>query len=55
MVTLIGIVTMSMLVWILASCMARESDAEKRRMSMLSAKDFSPSLTDHRENLKLAA
>lgn len=55
MVTFIGIVTMSSLVWVLASCLARESDAEKRRTSIPSAKDFSPSFTASRENLKLAA
>lgn len=55
MVTLIGIVTMSTLVWVLASCLARESDAERRRTSLPSAKDFSPSFTADRQNLKLAA
>ena len=55
MVAVIGIVTMSSLVWVLASSMARESDAERRRMSMPSAKDSSPSFTASRENLKLAA
>jgi hypothetical protein len=35
MVMMIGLSTMSALVWILASSMARESDAEKRRMSEL--------------------
>ncbi|MDP3091673.1 MAG: hypothetical protein Q8N04_13410 [Nitrospira sp.] len=55
MVTLIGIVTMSSLVWVLTFCLARESDAERRRMSTLSAKDFSPSFAVSREDLKLAA
>lgn len=55
MVTLIGIVTMSSLVWVLTSCLARESDAERRRTSTSSAKGFSPSFTVSRENLKLAA
>lgn len=55
MVTLIGIATMSTLVWVLASCLARESDAERRRASAPSAKAFAPSLTDSREDLKLAA
>lgn len=55
MVTLIGIVTMSSLVWVLASCLARESDAERRRTNVSSVKDFSPSFTAGRENLKLAA
>jgi hypothetical protein len=55
MVMLIGIVTMSSLVWVLTVCLARESDAERRRTSTPSAKDFSPSLTVIRENLKLAA
>ena len=55
MVTLIGIVTMSSLVWVLASSLARESDAERRRTSLPSAKDFSPHFAVSRENLKLAA
>lgn len=55
MVTLIGIVTMSALVLVLASCLGRESDAEKRRTSLPSAKDFSPGFTASRQNLKLAA
>jgi len=55
MVTIIGIVTMTSLVWVLASCLARESDAERRRTSLPSAKDFSPHFTVSRENLKLAA
>ena len=55
MVTLIGIVTMSSLVWVLVSSLARESDAERRRTSLPSAKDLSPRFTVNRENLKLAA
>ncbi|HSE59172.1 MAG TPA: hypothetical protein VLA99_10770 [Nitrospiraceae bacterium] len=34
MVEMIGIVTLCTLVWVLASSMARESDAEKRRTAM---------------------
>lgn len=55
MVTLIGIVTMSSLVWVLAYSLAGESDAERRRTSLPSAKDFSPRVTVSRENLKMAA
>lgn len=55
MVTFIGIVTMSSLVWVLTSCLAKEIDAERRRTSVSSAKNFSPSLTVSRESLKLAA
>ena len=55
MVTLIGIVTMSSLVWVLVSSLARESDAERRRTNLPSAKDLSPRFTVNRENLKLAA
>jgi hypothetical protein len=40
MVMMIGLSTMSALVWILASSMARESDAEKRRMSELPGPRF---------------
>ena len=32
MVMIIGFVTMGALVWVLASCMAGESEAEKRRV-----------------------
>ncbi len=55
MVTLIGLVTMSSLVWVLTFCLARESDAERRRTSSPPAKDFTPSFTVSREDLKLAA
>lgn len=34
MVEMIGIATLCTLVWVLASSMARESDAEKRRTAM---------------------
>jgi hypothetical protein len=33
---MIGLITMSAVVWVLASCMAVESDAEKRRLAILS-------------------
>lgn len=36
MVMMIGFITVSALVWVLASSMARESDAERRSMSELS-------------------
>lgn len=35
MVELIGLAALCMLVWVLASSMATESDAEKRRATML--------------------
>jgi hypothetical protein len=34
MVEMIGLVTLCMLVWVLASSMATESDAEKRRLAV---------------------
>jgi len=37
MVMMIGFVTMGTLVWVLATCMARESDAAKRRGSAVPA------------------
>ena len=40
MIEMIGLTTFCMLVWVLASSMATESDAEKRRVAMLSAADF---------------
>ena len=40
MVEMIGLTTLCMLVSVLASSMAAESDAEKRRVAMLSAADF---------------
>ena len=40
MVELIGLATPCMLVWVLASSMATESDAEKRRVAMLSGADL---------------
>jgi len=39
MIEMIGLATLCMLMWILASSMATESDAEKRRMVMLSGTD----------------
>ena len=40
MVEMIGLTTLCMLVSVLASSMAAESDAEKRRVAMLSAADL---------------
>jgi hypothetical protein len=40
MIEMIGITTLCMLVWVLASSMATESDAEKRRMAVLSTADL---------------
>jgi len=40
MIEMIGLTTLCMLVWVLASSMATESDAEKRRVAMLSAGDL---------------
>ena len=40
MIEMIGLTTLCMLVWVLASSMATESDAEKRRVGMLSAADL---------------
>jgi hypothetical protein len=37
MTEMIGLTTLCMLVWVLASSMATESDAEKRRAALLSA------------------
>jgi hypothetical protein len=48
MVMIIGLVTMTALVWVLAHSLSRESEAEKRRVSMLA-------LTDVREPAKQAA
>jgi hypothetical protein len=39
MIEMIGLTTFCMLVWILASSMATESEAEKRRMVLLPAAD----------------
>ena len=40
MTEMIGLATLCMLVWVLASALATESDAEKRRVAMLSAVDL---------------
>lgn len=40
MIEMIGLMTLCMLVWVLASSMATESDAEKRRVAMLAAADI---------------
>lgn len=54
MVTMIGLVTMIALVWVLASSMERESEAEKRRVNRPSGADLLPTLTDVREAPKAA-
>jgi hypothetical protein len=40
MVEMIGLTTLCMLVWVLTSSMATESDAEKRRIAMVSSADL---------------
>ena len=57
MVMIIGLVTMTALVWVLASSLARESDAEKRRVvnGLSEYKPSSITLTEFREPLKKAA
>ncbi|TAJ09119.1 MAG: hypothetical protein EPO61_07130 [Nitrospirae bacterium] len=40
MVELIGLVTMSALVWVLHGSMANESDAERRRLTRLGTSPF---------------
>jgi hypothetical protein len=40
MIEMIGLTTLCMLVWVLASSMATESDAEKRRVAMLPATEL---------------
>ena len=40
MIEMIGLTTFCMLVWILASSMATESEAEKRRVAVLPAADL---------------
>lgn len=39
MIEMIGLTTFCMLVWVLASSMATESEAEKRRVALLPAAD----------------
>ena len=55
MVTMIWLVTMTALVWVLIDSLARESDAEKRRMGIESENGLPPSLTDGREPVQEAA
>jgi hypothetical protein len=55
MVMMIGLSAMSALVWILASSMARESDAEKRRMSELPGPRFPSTITRDAQAAKRAA
>jgi hypothetical protein len=55
MVMMIGLITMMALVWVLASSMARESDAEKRRMNMHLRYGLPHTLTDVCEEEKKAA
>lgn len=40
MIEMIGLTTLCLLVWVLASSMATESEAEKRRMALLPAADL---------------
>ncbi len=55
MIMVIGFATMTGLVWVLADGMARESEAEKRRMGTPSDCGLPPALTEIRETLKEAA
>lgn len=55
MVTMIGLVTMTALVWVLVDSLARESDAEKRRVGMGSEEGPPPTLIDGRESVRKAA
>ncbi len=54
MVVIIGCVTMTALVWVLASSMERESEAEKRRASRPSRSNRVPTFTDVHETAKAA-
>ena len=51
MVVMIGIVTMTALVWVLANSMACESAAEKRRMHLSFEQGNSPTPKDVREDI----
>lgn len=55
MVMMIGLITMSILVWALASSMARESDAEKRRVTARSGRGFPATGAVDRANNRQAA
>ena len=55
MVIMIGLVTMGALVWVLTSGMARESDAEKRRVSTPSEPGFPALLNEVGEKIMQAA
>lgn len=55
MMMIIGLVTMTALVWVLASSLARESEAEKRRVNKLSGYGPSSTLTEVHAPLKEAA
>lgn len=55
MIMMIGLVTMTALVWVLASSMARESEAERRRRGGPIEYDLSPTLTDVNETRNEAA
>ncbi|WP_455370852.1 hypothetical protein [Petrachloros mirabilis] len=55
MIMLIGFITIGCLVWVLATCMANESDAEKRRAFALSGQSFPQTFSDVREKIAPAA
>lgn len=55
MVTMIGLVTITALVWVLIDSLARESDAERRRVKMESEDGRTPALNDGREPAQEAA
>jgi len=55
MVVMIGLVTMTTLIWTLAYSLAGESEAEKRRLSLKSSCTIPPVPAEIRGRLPLAA
>jgi hypothetical protein len=55
MVAVIGVVTVSGLIWVLASTLARESDAERRRASLPESRSLVANVAECQQKLPLAA
>ena len=55
MVMMIGLVTMTALVWLLVNSLARESDSERRRVGMESEERASATHTDVLDTVQDAA
>ncbi|MFO0706340.1 MAG: hypothetical protein U0412_05765 [Nitrospira sp.] len=55
MVTVIGFAAVGGLIWVLATSLARECDAERRRTNRPESRVLASTVTEQQQNLPLAA